>query len=140
MLFRPHLLLLTLATAHGVAGREAKKEAEAPAVESIAKAVGDVAEERFDLMKAFISELISGKEPTFTESAMSRLSLQWYGATPAVAKATKAVVDAADSAYSDVSRGVVAMATPPPQLESIISMASVQMQQAITAASGMLQI
>lgn len=61
-------------------------------------------EERYESMKTFVSELVNGKEPAYTESVMSRLSSLMYGTeAPIVAKATSAIGEAYDSVSSMVS-------------------------------------
>lgn len=71
---------------------------------SAASAATDAAEERYESMKEFVSELVNGKEPAYTESVMSRLSSLMYGTeAPIVAKATSAIGEAYNSVSSVVA-------------------------------------
>lgn len=70
----------------------------------VASAATDAVEVRYESVKAFVSELVSGKEPAFTESAISRLSSIMYGTeAPLVAKATSAIGEAYDSVSTVVA-------------------------------------
>lgn len=70
----------------------------------VASAATYASEERYESMKAFVSELVSGKEPVYTESVMSRLSSLLYGTeAPIVAKATSAIGEGYDSVSSIVA-------------------------------------
>lgn len=76
----------------------------ASAASAVASAATDTAEERYESMKEFVSELVNGKEPAYTESVMSRLSSLMYGTeVPIVAKATSAVGEAYNSVSSLVA-------------------------------------
>lgn len=77
---------------------------EKPTKEFAPTATAVAIEERYESMKAFVSELVNGKEPAYTESVMSRLSsLMYRTEAPIVAKATSAIGEAYDSFSSMVS-------------------------------------
>jgi len=96
-----------------------------PAPESLYSHAGDLAAQataaaaaQFAAVQALFSELVSGKEPTFTESAMSRLSSAYHTAMPSFASV-------ASKAF-----------TPPTAtLEAILASASAQVYSAVEAAS-----
>ncbi|CUS11989.1 unnamed protein product [Tuber aestivum] len=107
-----------------------------PSTESVASVVGEhvatataKTEKEYESMRAFISELVYGKEPAFTESVMSRFSSLFH-ATP-----TPSLSHAAAGSHVSAASPMGSSMTPPPSLESIISYASAQVQSAISAAS-----
>lgn len=90
------------ATATGAAEKPVKEFVSAAS--AVASVASVAAEERYESMKAFVSELVSGKEPVYTESVMSRLSSLLYGTeAPVVAKVTSAIGEAYDSVSSVVA-------------------------------------
>ena len=86
----------------------------------------DTFEEKYEQMKALVSELVSGKPPTFTESVYSRLS-SLYTQPTIIAQAT----DAAADTYSSLSSAAGAMMTPPPAIESYLLVASSQVRSSL---------
>jgi hypothetical protein len=105
-------------------------------------------------VQALISELVIGKEPAFTESVMNRFSSAYYTGIPAVVESVNSYAsenyEAASSyanqgyesatsyaadAYSSASSVVSSVFTPPPAIETILSQASEQINQAIESAS-----
>lgn len=89
---------MTASAASATSAAEKTTKEFTPAVSAVA--IG----ERYESMKAFVSELVNGKEPAYAESAMSRLSSLMYGTeAPIFAKATSAIGEAYDSVSSMVS-------------------------------------
>ena len=88
-------------------------------------------------------QLVIGKEPDFTESVLSRFHSAYYTGVPDVVSqvnslasgslevVSEVVVDAYESASSVVS----SIFTPPPAIETILSQASEQLNQAVESAS-----
>lgn len=88
-----------------------------------AESAQKVFDERYEELRALVSELVSGKPPSFTESVYSRFS-SLYTQPTIVARAT----DAAADAYSSFSSAAGAMMTPPPAIESYLLVASSQVR------------
>ncbi|PWW77424.1 hypothetical protein C7212DRAFT_178860 [Tuber magnatum] len=118
-----------------------------PPIESPTSVVGEhvatattKAQIEYESVKALISELVHGKEPTYTESVMSRFSSLFHATpTPLLSRAAGGSYSSASSSL-DESRDPATSAmgstmAPPPSLESIISYANAQVQSAISAAS-----
>ncbi|KAL8913065.1 MAG: hypothetical protein Q9171_002045 [Xanthocarpia ochracea] len=111
-----------------------------PWSESVASQAGEYAAQvtdgafaQYEAVQALLKEMVSGKEPDFTESVMNRLSAAYYtGAhASAAASASSYVSDTYASASSVVSNAF----TPPASLEAILQAASDQVNAAVDAAS-----
>jgi len=81
-------------------------------------------------LKSFISELVSGKPPPFTESVYSRFN-ELYTQQTFVARAT----DAAAEAYGSFTDAAGAMMTPPPAVEKVLGEVSGVISSVINEAS-----
>ncbi|TKA71607.1 hypothetical protein B0A49_10176, partial [Cryomyces minteri] len=104
---------------------------------------------QYAAVHALFSELVVGREPDFTESVMSRLSLAYstgFGAPAMASSASSYASDAyasassagssyASEAYASASLVVSSVFTPPATLEAILSSATDQINAAVDAAS-----
>lgn len=99
-----------------------------PWAESVYAQATQGAGEQYAAMAALINELVSGKEPDFTESVMSRFSSAYH--TP-----IGAVVSSASSIASSVGSAAAEMFTPPPAIEHILEAAQSRVNDAVEAAS-----
>ncbi|KAL9104618.1 MAG: hypothetical protein Q9163_000483 [Psora crenata] len=88
---------------------------------------------QFEAVQALFSELVSGREPDFTESVMNRLSAAYY--TGAHASMAASASSYANVVYSSASSAVSSVFTPPATLETIIAAANEQINAAVDAAS-----
>ncbi|KAH7412995.1 hypothetical protein BKA64DRAFT_740737 [Cadophora sp. MPI-SDFR-AT-0126] len=87
---------------------------------------------QYAAVQSLIGELVSGKEPDFTESVYGRLSSAYYtGAGQAASSASFY----ASEAYASASSVVSSVFTPPPSLEAILDSASLRVNEAVEAAS-----
>lgn len=121
-----------------------------PWAESVYSQAGEIsaqataqAVQQYAAVQSLISELVIGKEPDFTESVLSRFHSAYYTGVPDVVSqvnslasgslevVSEVVVDAYESASSVVS----SIFTPPPAIETILSQASEQLNQAVESAS-----
>ncbi|RPB02051.1 hypothetical protein L873DRAFT_480967 [Choiromyces venosus 120613-1] len=120
-----------------------------PFTESAASVVGEYiatattnAEQEYESMKAFISNLIYGKEPTYAESVMSRFSSLFHAATPtpqpllsragdSYSSATDYFSDTYDSATSAL--GEIYSSSAAPALESANALISAAIESAKSA-------
>ncbi|KAF2748111.1 hypothetical protein M011DRAFT_476735 [Sporormia fimetaria CBS 119925] len=110
--------------------------------------------EQYAAVQALVSELVVGKEPVFTESVMHRLSSAYHVGLPAAISSASsyasANIDAATSlagegydhvtaaaadVYESASSVVSSIFTPPPAIETVLSQASEQINQAVESAS-----
>ena len=99
-----------------------------PWAESVYAQATQGAGEQYAAMAALINELVSGKEPDFTESVMSRFSSAYH--TP-----IGAVVSSASSIASSVGSAAAEIFTPPPAIEHILEAAQSRVNDAVEAAS-----
>ncbi|KAL9053095.1 MAG: hypothetical protein Q9206_004053 [Seirophora lacunosa] len=88
---------------------------------------------QYEVVQGLFQELISGREPDFTESVMSRLSSAYY--TGAHASAAASASSYVSDTYASASSVVSTVFTPPASLESILQAASDQVNAAVDAAS-----
>ncbi|KAK2624633.1 hypothetical protein QTJ16_005826 [Diplocarpon rosae] len=87
---------------------------------------------QYAAVQSLIGELVSGKEPDFTESVYNRLSSAYFtGAAQAASSASSYASEAYESASSVIS----SVFTPPPTLEVILENASFRVNEAVQAAS-----
>ncbi|KAK5050643.1 hypothetical protein LTR84_003925 [Exophiala bonariae] len=102
--------------------------------------VTDFAQDQYIVIQSFVSELIVGREPDFTESALSRLSSAYYTgyhrelASSASSYASEAY-ESASSLGSSVSSVASTYFTPPPEVSSILDSVTEQLNAAVDAAS-----
>ncbi|KAL8774273.1 MAG: hypothetical protein Q9209_001024 [Squamulea sp. 1 TL-2023] len=88
---------------------------------------------QYEAVQALFKEVVSGKEPDFTESVMNRLSAAYYtGAHVRVASSASSFVG---DSYASASSVVSTIFTPPASLEAILQAASDQVNAAVDAAS-----
>ncbi|KAL8786401.1 MAG: hypothetical protein Q9213_002817 [Squamulea squamosa] len=88
---------------------------------------------QYEAVQALVKEMVSGKEPDFTESIMSRLSAAYYtGSHVSVAASASSFVG---DSYASASSVVSTIFTPPASLEAILQAASDQVNAAVDAAS-----
>ncbi|KIV92977.1 hypothetical protein PV10_04227 [Exophiala mesophila] len=120
-----------------------------PFYESLASQAGEAsaqvteyANDQFIIIQSFVSELIVGKEPDFTESALSRLSSAYYTGYARVASSASVYAneafDSASSIASSVSSAASAYFTTPPEVESILESVNEQLGAMVEAASAQL--
>ena len=120
-----------------------------PFYESLANQAGEAsaqvteyANDQFIIIQSFVSELIVGKEPDFTESALSRLSSAYYTGYERVASSASVYAseafDSASSIASSVSSAASAYFTTPPEVESILESVNEQLGAMVEAASAQL--
>lgn len=88
---------------------------------------------RFEAVQDVVSELLVGKQPSFTESVMSRLRVAYETPYPAVAVSSASSY--LSEAYESASSATNAYVTGVPSVEDIIENANDQMNAAIEAAS-----
>ncbi|PQE08383.1 transcription factor protein [Rutstroemia sp. NJR-2017a WRK4] len=101
-------------------------------IQEYAAQATDGAASQYSAVQSLVSELVSGREPDFTESVYSRLSSAYYtGAGDAVSSASSY----ASAVYASASSVANSVFTPPPAIESILEAASLQINEAIDAAS-----
>lgn len=105
------------------------------------------AAEQYAAVSALISDLVVGREPDFTESVMSRFASAYQTGIPAVVESVNSYAsenyeaassyasESYDSATSYVASVVSSVFTPPPAIETILSQASEQINQAVESAS-----
>lgn len=87
---------------------------------------------QYSAVQSLVNELVSGKEPDFTESVYSRLSSAYYtGASDAVSSASSY----ASQAYASASSVANSIFTPPPVIEEILDVASHHLDEAVQAAN-----
>ena len=91
----------------------------------------DSAAANFAAIQGLFSELISGKEPDFTESVMNKLSTAYYTGPHASVAAT--VSSYASNAYASASSVASSVFTPPATLDAIIAAANEQVNAAVSA-------
>jgi hypothetical protein len=87
---------------------------------------------QYSAVQSLIAELVSGKEPDFTESVYSRFSSAYYTGAGQVASSASSY---ASEAYASASSVVGSVFTPPPTIEAILDSASSRVNQAVEAAS-----
>ncbi|KAI4178088.1 MAG: hypothetical protein LQ346_007568 [Caloplaca aetnensis] len=88
---------------------------------------------QYEAVQGLFKELVSGKEPDFTESVMSRLSSAYY--TGAHASAAASASSYVSDTYASASSVVSTVFTPPASLEAILQAANDQVNAAVEAAS-----
>lgn len=105
-----------------------------------ASQVTEAAASQYAVIQAFVSELIVGKEPDFTESVMSRLSTAFYHgyhvtlASSASSLASE-VYESASSVVSSVSSVASSYFTPPPEFTVVLDSVNDQFNSIVDAAS-----
>ena len=87
---------------------------------------------QYSAVQSLISELVSGKEPDFTESVYSRFSSAYYTGAGQVASSASSY---ASEVYASASSVVSSVFTPPPTIEAILDSASSRVNEAVEAAS-----
>jgi hypothetical protein len=87
---------------------------------------------QYSAVQSLISELVSGKEPDFTESVYSRFSSAYYTGAAQVASSASSY---ASEAYASANSVISSVFTPPPTIEVILNSASSQVNDAVEAAS-----
>ncbi|CAL3970748.1 unnamed protein product [Diplocarpon coronariae] len=87
---------------------------------------------QYAAVQSLIGELVSGKEPDFTESVYNRLSSAYY---TGAAQAASSASSYASEAYESASSVIGSVFTPPPTLEAILENASIRVNEAVEAAS-----
>ncbi|KAI9773702.1 MAG: hypothetical protein M1839_002036 [Geoglossum umbratile] len=134
--------VISKASSYGTIASEKLFGSEVPLPESIISRAGsygavatDGTAERYEAVRALISELVSGKEPDFTESVMNRLSSVYQTGAPEVMSSASSM---ASEAYEAASSVVTSIYTPPPELEAILDSASEKINSAIGAVSNRL--
>jgi len=88
----------------------------------------DGAISQYSAVQSLVSELVSGKEPDFTESVYNRLSSAYYTGAPGAASYASEALGSATSFFA-------ATFTPPPSLEEILSSAQGHINEALAFAS-----
>ncbi|KAL8661418.1 MAG: hypothetical protein Q9202_005600 [Teloschistes flavicans] len=88
---------------------------------------------QYEVVQGLFKELVSGREPDFTESVMSRLSAAYH--TGAHASAASSASSYVSDTYASASSMVLTVFTPPATLEAILQAASDQVNAAVDAAS-----
>jgi hypothetical protein len=87
---------------------------------------------QYEAVQSLFSELISEREPEFTESVMARLQSAYYTGAPQMASAASSY---AEEAYQSASSVVSSVFTPPPTIEAVLESVSEQLEAALDAAS-----
>ncbi|KUJ19218.1 uncharacterized protein LY89DRAFT_484618 [Mollisia scopiformis] len=87
---------------------------------------------QYAAVQSLIGELVSGKEPDFTESVYNRFSSAYYTGAGQVASSASSY---ASEAYASASSVVSSVFTPPPTIEAILDSASSRVDEAVSAAS-----
>ncbi|KAK5379064.1 hypothetical protein LTR20_009727 [Exophiala xenobiotica] len=96
----------------------------------------NLAADQYVIIQSYVSELIVGKEPDFTESVMNRLSSAYYtGYYASAASLANDAYDSASSMASSVSSVASSYFTPPPEVSSILDSVTDQLNAAVDAAS-----
>lgn len=88
---------------------------------------------RLEAVHAIVSELLVGKQPSFTESVLSKLRVAYE--TPYPAAAVSAASSYASEAYEAVSSATGAIVSDIPSVEDIVQQANDQLHAAVSAAS-----
>ncbi|KAJ5369013.1 uncharacterized protein N7496_008773 [Penicillium cataractarum] len=88
---------------------------------------------QLEAVQAIVSELLIGKQPSFTESVLSKLRVAYE--TPYPAAAVSAASSYASVAYEAVSSATHAVVSDIPSVEDIMQQANDQLQAAVEAAS-----
>ncbi|CZT48628.1 related to Similarity to mucins, glucan 1,4-alpha-glucosidase and exo-alpha-sialidase [Rhynchosporium secalis] len=101
-------------------------------VKEYAAQATDGAISQYAAVQSLIGELVSGKEPDFTESVYGRLSSAYY---TGAAEAASSASSVASEAYASATSVLGSVFTPPPSLEAILDSASLRVNEAVEAAS-----
>ncbi|CEJ61054.1 hypothetical protein PMG11_09599 [Penicillium brasilianum] len=88
---------------------------------------------QLEAVQAIVSELLVGKQPSFTESVLSKLRLAYE--TPYPAAAVSAASSYASEAYEAVSSATDAFVSDIPSVEDVMQQANDQLHAAVEAAS-----
>ncbi|KAL8640924.1 MAG: hypothetical protein Q9228_002211 [Teloschistes exilis] len=88
---------------------------------------------QYEVVQGLFKELVSGREPDFTESVMSRLSAAYH--TGAHVSAASAASSYVGDTYASASSMASTIFTPPATLDAILQAASDQVNAAVDAAS-----
>lgn len=88
---------------------------------------------QLEAVHAIVSELLVGKQPSFTESVLSKLRVAYE--TPYPAAAVSAASSYASEAYEAVSSATGAIVSDIPSVEDIVQQANDQLHAAVEAAS-----
>ena len=104
-----------------------------------ASQITGVAGDQYAAVQAYVSELISGREPDFTESVYNRLQSAYYTGLAAVpSQASSLASEAYDSGLSmasSASSAVSAFFQPPPAYTAALDSFQAQIESAVNAAS-----
>jgi hypothetical protein len=87
---------------------------------------------QYEAVQSLFSELISEREPEFTESVMARLQSAYYTGAPHLASAASSY---AEEVYESASSVVTSVFTPPPTIEAVLESVQEQIESALDAAS-----
>lgn len=88
---------------------------------------------QFDAVKDVISELLVGKQPSFTESVLSKLRVAYE--TPYPAAAVSSASSYVSEAYETASSVAQAYVTDVPSVEDVVEQANEQLSDAVQAAA-----
>ncbi|KAI9767911.1 MAG: hypothetical protein M1840_005404 [Geoglossum simile] len=131
--------IVSEASSYGTIVSEQLFGSKLPLSESIiSKASGYTAEvtdgtaEQYEAVRALISELVSGREPDFTESVMNRLNSAYHTGAPEIMSSASSI---ASEAYETASSVITSIFTPPPELEAILDSASERVNAAVEVVS-----
>jgi len=91
------------------------------------------AAQQYEAVQALFSELVSGREPDFTDSVMLRLQSAYSTGAPAAASGASSY---ASEAYASASSAVSAVFTPPATLDTLMAQVNEQLNGAVDATSG----
>ena len=94
--------------------------------------VTNLAGDQYAAVQAYVAELIHGKEPDFTESAMSRLQSAYYTGLGSVPSAASSY---ASEVYGSASSVVSTFFTTPPEVSNALDSFTEQLNAAVSAAS-----
>jgi hypothetical protein len=97
-----------------------------------AMSVTDNVASQYSSVQSLISELVSGKEPDFTQSVYSRLSSAYYTGAADISSSASSY---ASEAYASATSVISSVFTPPPAIEVILEVASSRVNDAVEAAS-----
>jgi hypothetical protein len=87
---------------------------------------------QYEAVQSLFSELISERDPEFTESVMARLQSAYYTGAPHLASAASSY---AEEVYESASSVVTSVFTPPPTIEAVLESVQEQIESALDAAS-----
>ncbi|KIX03708.1 uncharacterized protein Z518_07261 [Rhinocladiella mackenziei CBS 650.93] len=98
--------------------------------------VADFGNDQYAVIQSYVSELIIGKEPDFTESVMSRLSSAYYtGCHQSLASSASSFASESYQSASSVASVAATYFTPPPEVSSILNSITNQLGAVVNAAN-----